>query len=462
MKKPVATFFLSILCVVLLLSFGRGEGSASRKAKTFHLFPVKIKVVDKPDLTIKEGYVSQHKETVKIVRDGKVVAKVKLGEPVMVAQAEKDEKWGYFQFPSIGRSKDGTLIVSWQMCEDSHKSYGNGKNGSRMSHDNGKTWEDLDKEYFTLSGRMLPLSNGNILQVATPASKDIRHYPMFPKPLYYDSSMRMGYYLETDLPEDLRGMYLCLRNSDGKKIKSFHGALMDNGLLRYDIGGLMPLKWWGDMKELADGSIVAGIYPSCYLNRTNDVPQSDITFYRSIDGGYYWETIGRIPFKIKKMNNKSRQYDRYQGFSEAAFEILEDSTFFCVMRTGYNTPMYKSYSYDRGHHWTTPEAFTPNGVRPRMLQLDNGVLVLASGRPGVQLRFCLEGDGKKWTEPIEMLPFLDETGECDIWGVSCGYPQLLEVSNNSFYIVYSDFKTRNDKGELRKSIIFRKIIISNR
>ena len=413
-----------------------------------------------PDLTIREGYVSQKEESIKIVRNGKTVAEVKLGEPIMVAQAKKEEKWGYFQFPGIGRTEDGKLIVSWQMNEDSYKVYGKGVSGHMMSSDEGKTWKPLDKEYFTVGSRMLRLRNGNILQVATPASKEVRGYSSFPEPIYRDTTMKMNYYLETQLPEDLQGMYFCLRDGKGKKIRSFHGELEDPCLLRYDIGGLMPVKWWGDMAELADGSLIAGIYPSCYQNSYNETPKSDISFYKSNDKGYHWKAIGRIPFQIEKLKDKKRQYDRYQGFSETTFQILKDSTFFCVMRSGYNTPMYRSFSYDKGMHWTEPEPFTSNGVKPRMLLLENGVLCLASGRPGLQLRFCLEGDGEIWTEPIEMLPFLDENGNYDIWGVSCGYPRLLKVDKNIFYMVFSDFMTKNGEGEYRKSIMFRKITVT--
>lgn len=454
--KPLLLFSIAML---LAFSLVFGMETAFAMGDVRRPQPPIIEEESNPEMTIKEGYISQKKESIKVIRNGRVVAKIKLGEPVMVAQAEQEEKWGYFQFPGIGRTEDGRLIVSWQMSEDSHKAYGKGKSCYRMSNDEGKTWIPRDREYFTISGRMLRLRNGNILQVATPTSKDVSGYPSFPTPEYRDTIMKMDYYLESDLPDDLRGMYLCLRDSTGKRIKSFQGKLEDTGLLRYAISGLLPIKWWGDMKELADGSLIVGIYPSCYLKQKNELPKSDVTFYKSVDEGCHWKKIGSIPFSIDKIKDPKRQYDRYQGFSEACFEILRDCTFFCVMRSGYNTPMYKSFSYDKGHTWMIPEAFTPNGVKPRMLQLDNGVLVLASGRPGLQLRFCLDGDGKTWTEPIEMLPFMDENGNYDMWAVSCGYPRLLQVGNNTFYMVYSDFRTQNEHGEIRKSIIFRKITI---
>ena len=120
--------------------------------------------------------------------------------------------------------------------------------------------------------------------------------------------------------------------------------------------------------------------------------------------------------------------------------------------------MYKTFSYDRGKTWTDPVPFTPNGVLPNLLQLDNGVLVLSSGRPGVQLRFSLDGTGERWTEPIDMVHFMNVDGSYTR-DVSCGYTSMIENGRDSFFLVYSDFTTKNSEGEPRKSIWCRKVRI---
>lgn len=122
------------------------------------------------------------------------------------------------------------------------------------------------------------------------------------------------------------------------------------------------------------------------------------------------------------------------------------------------TPMLKSFSYDNGRTWTVPEPFTPNGVDPNLLLLQNGVLVLASGRPGVQLRFSFDGKGDSWSEPLDLIPFMHEDGSYNT-NVSCSYPAILAETANSFYLVYTDFTRKNDKGEQRKTILFRKILV---
>ena len=122
--------------------------------------------------------------------------------------------------------------------------------------------------------------------------------------------------------------------------------------------------------------------------------------------------------------------------------------------------MYKTVSKDGGVNWTAPVVFAPNGVNPNLLLLNNGTLCVASGRPGLQLRFNIDGDGEFWTEPIEMMPFMDANGnyirDASV-RYTCGYFSYLIYDDNSFYIVYSDFKKKDSNGEERKAIMFRKV-----
>lgn len=235
-----------------------------------------------------------------------------------------------------------------------------------------------------------------------------------------------------------------------------HSKLNDPGLLRYALNCFMPVYWRGELKKHKDNSLVTGVYGTFYQNPDGTVKNWGVSFYKSVDNGHNWDLIGKIPF-----NNDSSVFEGREGFGEPSFEILKDGTWLCVMRTGSFAPMYKSFSTDNGVNWSTPEPFTANGVDPSLVLLNNGVLFLASGRPGLQLRFCFEGDGKNWTEPVEMLPFMDENGDFNRddlnSGASCGYANVLVVDESTFYIVYSNFNTVNRNGEKRKTIIFRKV-----
>lgn len=453
MKRGLSYILLFLpiaFCIGGVVTFGQSPHKQSNADKTI------ISEDTVNNTSIKEGYVSVKQETIMVERNGKVIASVELSEPVMVAMAEKKEEWGYFQFPDIVM-EEGKLIVGWQMKEDSHKAYGKGGGGALMSRDNGVTWEPLDHSYFTLNNKSFHLNNGDVIQLYTPQSKDIRSYDKFPKYVYSDSLSKINYYLESELPDDLRGMYLTTLDGKTGKTKRIHAEIDNKGFLRKSIDGLVPVVWWGEIKELNDGVLVAGIYPSYYQRKDGSVDYGSVTFYRSEDKGYHWQAIGKIPYLINNELDETRLYDELRGFSEPAFEILKDGTYLCVMRTGHNTPMYRTFSYDSGKSWSEPEPFTPNGVKPRLMLLNNGILALVSGRPGVQVRFNIDGDGKSWTEPIEMLPTSNEKWESAIWNISCGYTSLLKVNENTFYLVYSDFRTKDENGEKRKAIMFRKI-----
>ena len=69
---------------------------------------------------------------------------------------------------------------------------------------------------------------------------------------------------------------------------------------------------------------------------------------------------------------------------------------------GQGRPMFLMHSKDNGMTWSQPQELFDFGVFPRLLQLENGVLVLSFGRPGVWLSFSLDG-GHSWTEKQAVL-----------------------------------------------------------
>ena len=405
-------------------------------------------------LEIHEGILSQTAQRIKYKKDGKTIATIELSEPVMVAMAEQEEPWGYFQFPSVGKTNDGTVRVSWQMAADSHTAYGkrsDRKSKPMMTNNGGRTWKPFDNtKAFKTKGYNVYLRDGSSLHVSTQATKNVKTFQNPPKVIAKDKTYT--YYLEKDLPDEVRGFYLNKIDKDGRSTM-VHAKLNDPGLLRYAINDELPIIWWGDIKELADGFLVAGVYPTNYLDESGNITRGGVSFYQSKDKGQTWEVISRIPFRYDGIaeirGNKS--------YDEPAFEVLTDSTFICVMRTGATSPLYRMFSKDMGRTWTTPEPFTPNGVKPCLMQLQNGALVLASGRPGVQIRVSFDG-GYQWTEAIDMVPFMKEDGSFK-WDVSCGYASIIDAGNNSFYLAYSDFTTKDKEGNTRKSIWFRKVTI---
>jgi len=387
----------------------------------------------------------------------KVMLNVKLSDPVIIGVATKPEKWGFVQFPSIYRSEDkSALVATWSMSEDAVESYGKGGHGGiAVSRDEGKSWSPSENP--PVGGGLL-LPGGDRIKISTPKAIALSELKL-PKTVV-ENRGSIGLYKLSELPEVLQGVYISRLAKGSTTWTTEHNVLDDPLAVRYSVSGLFPVVWWGDMRLAADGSTIAGIYPGFYLNEKGGVDPSGILFYRSTNEGRTWKIQGRLPYEPDLTTDPTGDKRLAFGFTEPAFEILPDGSFLCVMRTTdsflTNSPMYISRSTDLGVTWTKPRTFTRAGVLPRLLKLDNGVLVLVSGRPGVQLRFSTDGKGQKWTDPFEMLPFKNESESA----VSCGYAELLATGPDKFLVIYSDFKYHNKENEIRKAIKIREVRVS--
>jgi hypothetical protein len=271
------------------------------------------------------------------------------------------------------------------------------------------------------------------------------------------SKAKQTLYRLSELPPEVQGVCLSRIAKGQTKAVSERAVLDDPQALRYSLYDLFPIVWWGDLRVARDGSVIAGIYPGYRLRDDGSVdPKGGAFFYRSTDAGRSWKIQGRIPYQ-PDLAADPRGGER-MGYTEPAFEILADGRFLCVARTTDgigNGPMYASRSQDLGRTWSRPEVIARSGVLPRLLRLANGVIVLSSGRPGVQLRFCADGGGKTWTEPLELLPYAREKEQ-----VSCGYTSLLATGPDRFLIIYSDFKYPTPAGKLRKAIEVCEVIVT--
>lgn len=386
---------------------------------------------------------------------GKPHVDVRFDEPRVIAVADKEYKWGPYQFPGIGRWEDGTLVMSWSTNEDSARAYGL-PNGCAVSRDGGKTWAPHSGASGA-SGLLLP--NGDRISVATPRPYKLADLKL-PAPVSDDKDpygQKLVMYRLAELPARLKTIRLKRFPKGSDTAKTEHAALDDPIALRYSIYDLFPIVWWGDMHVLSDGSVLAGIYPGYRLLDDGKAdPKGNVFFYRSTDNGRSWKVQGRIPYQ-PDLEADPKGNER-GGYTEPAYEVLADGSLLCVMRTTDGVgigPMYSSRSKDDGRTWSKPKAFTTNGVLPKLLRLDNGVLVLASGRPGVQVRFCTDGKGEKWTDPFEMVPVKTDNVSAD----ACGYTSLLATGPDSFLIAYSHFKHQTADGLIRKAILLREVTV---
>lgn len=408
--------------------------------------------------TIRQGLVCDHASKIQYYKQGELKATIYLTEPETIVKSENTEDWGVFQFPGIMRVNENTLLVRWSMHLDEQESWGKNEEAkltSRISFDNGKTWVEPDSAYDIpdRGETFLFFKNGGWISTQTPEVVAIDSFPQFPEPLgEYAGKI---FYKMYDLPDELQGAYLtAFVNGERKQI---HAKIFDPEAIRYAYNGFANVLWLGSFLELDDESIVAGIYSNRICD--NIITPYGISIYKTTDKGENWSYLNDIPYP----KSEWKEDKDVEGFSEPALSELSDGSLLCVIRSTEwldNSPMYKSISTDGGLTWSDPVAFTSNGCAPRLMNLKNGVIALTSGRPGVQLRFSIDGKANEWTNPIEMMNIIDGEGNVNLLA-SCGYSSIIRAGDNSFYLVYSVF-TEKDKEKsvfFKKEIKFRKVVV---
>lgn len=418
--------------------------------------------------SFKQGIAAFNESKFDYKQNGKSILNINFKKPVVVGVASKPEKWGFFQFPNIALKANGEIQAKWNMTRDAIEAYGENTFGAAISRDQGKTWIHQDSTHVTGA---IVLPNGDQLEIVNP--KPIKVIDLkLPDPVGFGEEnyrkSNFTFYRLSELPASRQGVFFKRLKKGETEWKLEQAKLIDPDAARYALSGLFPIVWWGDMHIAKDNSLIAGVYPGFLIGKNGKAdPKSGAFFYRSTDNGKSWKIQGRImhtddligdPFQTKRM-----------GFTEPGFEILNDGTFVCILRTTDGAgigPMFATYSKDMGKTWTKPQVITATGVLPRLLALENGVTVLSSGRPGVQLRFSTDNKGLKWSDPFEMLPYNPSLSVQELSGgsanISDGYTGLLPLSKNSFLLIYSDFSYEKPNGEIRKAIKVREIVVDKK
>lgn len=89
--------------------------------------------------------------------------------------------------------------------------------------------------------------------------------------------------------------------------------------------------------------------------------------------------------------------DAPEGADESNILRLADGRILCVFRVGSRKEFRRTLSSDDGRTWTPPERIEGAwSVEPRMVRLQNGLIVLTGGREGLFLFVCADGEGKNW------------------------------------------------------------------
>ncbi|MBO9599293.1 MAG: Ig-like domain-containing protein, partial [Cohnella sp.] len=157
---------------------------------------------------------------------------------------------------------------------------------------------------------------------------------------------------------------------------------------------------------------------------------------QSTDNGLHWTYRSTIAENDGTRYNTDGTYIYY---FEPSLQRCSDGTLLSIIRTDGNKPLYQARSYDNGLTWTAPELLPgidpglARSVNPQTLILDNGVLVLTTGRPNNRLLFSLDGSGYKWDyELTTMVPVAPATTTGNTSISRIGVNKILQVGDNGW------------------------------
>jgi hypothetical protein len=362
--------------------------------------------------------------------------------------------WGPWQFPAISPLPEAGIIVRFSTGMDAASDYG--KVANYFSTDQGRTWKLSNDSTLNHVGILLP--NGDRLEPAvlpsTPVSKlNLAKIKVTGQMASY--GLIYKFYSSADLPPEL-SKYSFYRLKAGDTRWQLEETWVKNSDVPRGVSeGVFSYSWLMNIKVAPDGSLWAthpGSFRQVGKARRYGGLSSRwrycVVFFRSTDNGKNWHVYSEIPYQGELLADSLA--DVRDGFSEPAFEFMADGSMICVMRTcdgSGNGPMYMARSTDKGKTWSKPKPFAPFGVWPQMLKLDNGVIVLSYGRPGVNFKYALDGTEKTWSQNITLLP----------GNGSCGYTGLMATGKDKFLIAYSKWPTKNEQGENCKAIVVREV-----
>ena len=183
----------------------------------------------------------------------------------------------------------------------------------------------------------------------------------------------------------------------------------------------------------------------------------------SEDGGYTWRYFSTIAGP--DLTHASQ--DGYEGPNEINMIRLADGDLMAVFRVGSGRKwnLQRAYSHDEGRSWTKPDVLPAWSVSPELKRIENGTIVLATGRPGIHLWLSTDPRSTTWQDidivalhnhsvhdPHErILSF--ETKDSTVWQTS-SYTGLVEVSPNRLLLVYERDPERAPAGPDDLSRVF--------
>lgn len=405
---------------------------------------------------------------------------VSIGEPIVIAQSTSEPiLFGGYQDPYIRCNAKGELFVRFNSRRDCHETWGQeDHNPVYKSVDSGESWEILPDSLYSWITAQKPLPNGDYLQMREhPIVTDLPALPELPENRRNCSAIantHSVYRVDELLP--------CLGN---RVAKEFNAYRIKAGTREIE-EEICKVNWADMPLSLFQDSFIARVFGGRYQADKNGVlwmpvhapfitpngelgsRRSCLHMLRSDDMGHTWDYVSTVAYREEYNDPKAIDVE---GFSESTLEILDDGSLFCIMRSGSLHPfqpgddehpapkLYCVKSTNGGKTWSEPTQFYDYGILPVSVKMGCGVLIMASGRPGVYLRICDDPKAERWNDVIPILSVPKEDIYKAYFEYSCSNTGLCAYDDHVAFLTYSNFQLTAPDGRRAKSILVRKIVI---
>ena len=124
-------------------------------------------------------------------------------------------------------------------------------------------------------------------------------------------------------------------------------------------------------------------------------------------------------------------------------------------------------SKDGGKTWSEPVSVADSSVTPHVIALNDGVVILIYGRPGVHFKVS-EDNGETWSEAYTIIgkTLSEETAlgkssfECKYMDMDSYSNTFVEkISDDTILVLYNDMKYKGEDGQTHKATLVRKITV---
>jgi len=158
---------------------------------------------------------------------------------------------------------------------------------------------------------------------------------------------------------------------------------------------------------LAGGDLITVMFGLFEGDAVGSDHGSRVIVVRSSDRGRTWLYQGTVSNEHQDPNPELP--GMFAGFNESSIAQLTNGQLLCISRSQGShqpseyRPLYVSWSDDVGKTWTTPVPTRPHlmNIRPALITLDNGVLAVVYGRPGVHVAFSTD-NGHTWGNRVSI------------------------------------------------------------